>query len=435
MTTTGHPLIDRAPTSWRRATVDEVKSGDRHACVAGPFGSSISSKYFTAEGVPIIRGSNLTVDLERFVARDFAFVSEETAKRFAAQTVRANDLVFTCWGTIGQVGLIPNNGPFDRYVISNKQLKLRVDPDVLDPLFAYYFFASPETVQYVRDRAIGAAVPGINLGILKSLPVLVPPLAIQRRIAAILGAYDDLIEVNRRRVAVLEDMAQGLFEEWFVRFRYPGHQDVHADNGADKSLPPGWKSVPLGTVARNVRTKYEEGGSDVTRLLDLSRIPRRSNLVSEFGDPSELSTSRIIAQTGDVLFAGIRPNLWKVVTAPCDVVTNVSVHVVRSLKEVPQSYLWGALFRDFAVAWASQHANGTKMPTLNWKTLSQFPIILPESSVLSQFDKVVSPPLKAISAFVLANQSLAASRDLLLPRLISGQLSVEAAERELEDAA
>lgn len=119
MRATGHPLIDRAPDGWRVATVDEVKSSERHACVAGPFGSSISSKFFTSSGVPIIRGANLSLDLERFVAREFAFISEETAARFSAQTVYAGDLVFTCWGTIGQVGLIPQDGPFDRYVISN----------------------------------------------------------------------------------------------------------------------------------------------------------------------------------------------------------------------------------------------------------------------------------------------------------------------------
>jgi type I restriction enzyme S subunit len=175
------------PDGWQILTVDDIKAPQKHSCVAGPFGSSVSSKYFVERGVPIIRGSNLTLGMERFISNDFAFISEETAAKFSAQTVVPDDLVFTCWGTVGQVGLIPHDGPYDRYVISNKQLKLRVDRERIDPLFAYYHFASAEMVDYIKGRAIGAAVPGINLGILKALPVVVPPMATQKRILGILG--------------------------------------------------------------------------------------------------------------------------------------------------------------------------------------------------------------------------------------------------------
>lgn len=433
MSLTGNPLIDARPSDWRVAVVDEIKANERHSCVAGPFGSSISSKFFVSDGVPIIRGSNLTTDLGRFVAREFAYISEETASRFSAQTVITDDLVFTCWGTIGQVGLIPSDGPYDRYVISNKQLKLRVDREVLDPLFAFYFFAAPQTVKYIKDRAIGSAVPGINLGILKALPVLLPPLETQRRIASIIGAYDDLIEVNRRRVEVLEDIARGLFEEWFVHLRFPGHEDVAIIETSCGPLPEGWLASTLGEVSNNVRTRYKATEDADLPLLDLARIPRRSSLVADFGHADQLKSSRIVAERDDILFAGIRPNLYKVVPAPTKLVTNTSVHVVRSSGTVPQSYLWACLFRDFAVAWASQHSNGTKMPTINWGVLGRFPLSIPSTGILAQFEATIQPIIDEISLTSETNQTLAASRDLLLPRLISGQLSVETAERQLEE--
>lgn len=134
----GQFLFDQPlPDGWRLVTVDEIKAPEKHSCVAGPFGSSISSKFFVEDGVPVIRGGNLRDDLTPFVAEGFAFVSEEQAQRYKGQHVKGGDLVFTCWGTLGQVGLIPANGPFPEYIISNKQLKLRPNAEVADPRFLF----------------------------------------------------------------------------------------------------------------------------------------------------------------------------------------------------------------------------------------------------------------------------------------------------------
>jgi type I restriction enzyme, S subunit len=247
MHSTIHPLFGTSlPNNWRLVTANDIKSPDKSSCVAGPFGSNISSKYFVETGVPVIRGNNLRDDLTRFVPHGFAFVSEEQAQRYIAQHVRGGDLVFTCWGTIGQVGLIPNDGPFQEYIISNKQLKLRPNPEIADPLYLFYYFASPQMVQHIRNKAVGAAVPGINLGILKGLPIVLPPLPIQKRIASILGGYDDLIEVNRRRIALAEEATRKLFDEWFVRYRFSGRPKLI--DTPDGKIPEGWAVQPFTDV-------------------------------------------------------------------------------------------------------------------------------------------------------------------------------------------
>ena len=140
-----HPLFETPmPVGWRLAKVDDIKADEKSACVAGPFGSNISSKYFIETGVPVIRGGNLTDDLIRFVPSGFAFVSEKQAEKYKAQHVRGGDLVFTCWGTVGQVGLIPLDGPFPEYIISNKQLKLRPNLQTTDPEYLFSYFACPQ---------------------------------------------------------------------------------------------------------------------------------------------------------------------------------------------------------------------------------------------------------------------------------------------------
>ncbi len=156
-------------------------------------------------------------------------------------TFDQRDLAFTCWGTVGQVGLIPSDGPFAQYIISNKQLKLRPNLKRAESRYLFCHFASPEMANYVRSRAIGAAVPGINLGIPKGLPVVLPPLATQRRIADILSAYDDLIENCERRIRVLDEMARALYREWFVLFRYPGHEKSRSSIRSLGRIPKGWQ--------------------------------------------------------------------------------------------------------------------------------------------------------------------------------------------------
>lgn len=239
MTVTAENAVYPVPIGWRLRTAGEIRSSEPNSCVAGPFGSKISSKYFVEDGVPVIRGNNLRDDLTHFVPEGFAFVSEARAQEYRPQHVRGGDLVFTCWGTIGQVGLIPDDGPYPEYIISNKQLKLRVNRDLADPRFCFYYFASPRYVAHVRNRGIGGAVPGINLGILKSLPIALPPLDVQHRIADLLSAYDDLIENNRRRMRLLEEAAQQLYREWFVRFRFPGREHTRITKG----IPEGWRKA------------------------------------------------------------------------------------------------------------------------------------------------------------------------------------------------
>jgi restriction endonuclease S subunit len=185
----------------------------------GPFGSAIGAKHFRDAGVPLIRGSNLSQDVStRLSDDDFVFVSEQKAREFSRSEVRRGDLVFTCWGTIDQVGLLDHRAKHERYIVSNKQMLLTPDSSQADSLFLYYVFASPEIRAEIINQGIGSSVPGFNLGQLRSFELTLPPLPEQRTIASVLGALDDKIELNRRMNATLEAMARALFQNWFVDF-------------------------------------------------------------------------------------------------------------------------------------------------------------------------------------------------------------------------
>src|SRR5438132_2763568 len=155
---------------WVEVSVDEIRGTGANALATGPFGSSISSRFFQSYGVPVIRGNNLSEDVGvRLTHDDLVFLSEEKAAEFVRSIVGRGDLIFTCWGTIGQVGLIDEHSPYERYVISNKQMKLTPDPKRTDSLYLYYLFSGPEISNRIRSWAIGSSVPGFNLGQLRAL--------------------------------------------------------------------------------------------------------------------------------------------------------------------------------------------------------------------------------------------------------------------------
>ncbi len=153
----------------------------------------------------------------RWVSGDFAFVSEEKALSLQSNLARSGDIVFTQRGTLGQVSLVPS-GKFERYLLSQSQMKLTPDNNRADLLFLYYVFSSEEQQDYVRQHAIQTGVPHTNLGILRDTPFLLPTIEEQRAIAYILGTLDDKIELNRRMNETLEAMARALFQSWFVDF-------------------------------------------------------------------------------------------------------------------------------------------------------------------------------------------------------------------------
>jgi type I restriction enzyme S subunit len=438
-------LSDRPiPTGWQSLTVDEIKASEKHSCVAGPFGSSISSKYFVAEGIPVIRGSNLRDDLTPFVPYGFVFVSPEQAKRYKGQHVKAGDLVFTCWGTLGQVGLIPQSGPFKEYIISNKQLKLRPNPDLADSRFLFYYFGSPQMVHHIRSIAIGAAVPGINLGLLKGLRVTLPPLPIQRRIVEILSTYDDLIENNNRRIKILNEIAQIVYREWFVCFRFPGHEKVNLIDSELGPVPEGFAAEPLESVCRKITDGSHWSPKSVDEGLPMASVKD----MHDWG--LNLSSCRKVSQddfdtlirndckplVGDVLIAKdgsyLKHCFW--MQKENDVVILSSIAILRPNERIASSYLSLHLLDPQIKSRMAGYVSGVAVPRIVLKDFRRFNILRPPTTVQLAFSKVVEPMLQLCWCLTEKNAVLRRTRDFLLPKLISDEIPVEAAEETAIEA-
>jgi type I restriction enzyme S subunit len=270
----------------------------------------------------------------------------------------------------------------------------------------------------------GTTQDNLSLDKLLRFDFVVPDVEEQRKIAAILSAYDDLIENNLRRIKILEEMAQNLYREWFVKFRFPGHQHARFTDSPLGRISEGWEVVSLGKLAELRKDKFKEKLHSECPLLDLAKMQQRTLFVGETGSPDELTTSRIIFEEDDILFGSIRPYLHKVALAPCRGVTNVSVLVIRPAEKSLQSFLAVLLSSIDTIRWADQHSTGTKMPVIKWEAFQTMPVLMPSQSAIRAFETSVQPMLQTVKMASSRNQNLRRTRDLLLPKLISGEVDV-----------
>ena len=206
--------VGRIPKSWRIVKVEDIQNPGKYSCVGGPFGSDLTSKDYVPEpGVPVIRGVNLPSDFRRFHERDFVYVTNEKADVLFKSLAWRGDFVFTQRGTLGQVGMIPDDSIFDRFLISQSQMKLSVDRSILDKEFLYQYFLSEYFHRQIKQETIATGLPHINLGILKSFWVPLPSISEQRKIAQILGAIDERMACLLHVVENYKAMKKALMQD------------------------------------------------------------------------------------------------------------------------------------------------------------------------------------------------------------------------------
>ncbi len=408
----------------------EMGGPSKHAFATGPFGSAIASKFFVASGIPVIRGSNLSREVgKRLIRSGFVYVPEEKAEQHTRSIAIRGDLVFTCWGTVGQVGYIDKGCEGERFLISNKQMKMTPDPEQADGLFLYYLLSSPAMVQEVQDRAIGAAVPGFNLGQLRELRVKVPCPPTQRRIAAVLSAFDELIEISERRIELLEDLARSLYREWFVQFRFPGHEEVELVDSELGQIPWGWKVGSVGHVApgptRGIAPKYADDGSWTVinqRCIRHQRVtlaPARRH-EGAVPDAKRLRFGDVLINSTGVGTLGRVAVLYE----ENDKMTADS-HVTIARPGAPEFHPWfGLHLLSRETAFQAMGTGSTGQTELGRTAVGDLPVAIPPRPVLEAFGGVIWPLLRPIPALSRFRDALAETRDLLLPRLVTGRLDI-----------
>jgi type I restriction enzyme S subunit len=288
------------------------------------------------------------------------------------------------------------------------------------------------------DGSTASAVPGVNRNHLHKLPVRLPSLTTQRRIAAVLSALDELIEINERRIELLEDLARSLYREWFVHFRFPGHGDVELVDSELGPIPEGWEVRTIDQIAAAVRGRSyrraelsESGGVLFLNLKCLKRDGgfRQSGLKRYLG--SYKDTQR--AATGDILVAitdmtqerrivaqAFRmPDLGELFAVP-----SLDLTLLKPKREGMRPFLYATLRYSGFSERLRQFANGANVLHLSVDRILEYSLAVPDAKLLQAFTTAITPILDGAEFLEVHNRQLAATRDLLLPRLVTGRLDI-----------
>ena len=183
-------------SKWITSTLEKISLQEKGAIISGPFGSNISSRFFVESGIPVIRGNNLNIGFDKFNDEGFVFVTKEKAEELKCYAYRG-DIIFTAAGTIGQVGIIPENSLFKEYVISNKQIRARIDESKIDKLYVFYWCSSKWIEKMLTQNNKGSTVPLLTLSEVRNIPISYPEnIEEQRKIVKLLECVSNKIETN-----------------------------------------------------------------------------------------------------------------------------------------------------------------------------------------------------------------------------------------------
>ena len=356
-------------------------------------------------------------------------VSEDTYDLWTRRLVpEEGDLILAREAPVGDVIRVPKD---PRVCLGQRTVLIRPDPECVDPRFLHYWLLGPTAQAVMHARAAGATVPHLNVEDIRALDVSVLPvdLDFQRNAGSILGAIDDLIENNRRRIALLERLAQAIYREWFVHFRYPGHEDdelVHSPLGR---IPAGWEVMKLGTV---VETQYGFTDSatqspEGPRFLRVTDINKRSYISwPDVPYCSQGVPDKFLLHEGDVVIARMA-DPGKIGIVERDVSAVFASYLVRLR---PTASWLRAYYLYFAVAGAAYQefvlgaSTGTTRESISAKVMEDGLIVKPTVDILDAFVEAVVPMRRALTALAQEAERLAGIRDLLLPKLVTGAIDV-----------
>ena len=325
--------------------------------------------------------------------------------------------------TIARSGLPLTCASFSRFV--------RVNPNKADPAYVFwvlqYLHSSGHMMQYNTQHT---GVSRFQFTIFaESEPLMCPPLPNQHKIATILCAYDDLIENNTRRIKILEEMAQAIYREWFVHFRFPGHEKAKMIDSQQGRVPEGWLAAKLGDVAEEVRRSVHPSRVDPdTPYFGLEHLPRKSIALSEWGVAGKLQSTKLAFEKGEILFGKIRPYFHKVGVAPVRGICSSDTIVIRPKEPQFFGFVLACVSSEAFVDHAAKTSQGTKMPRANWEVLVKYPLLIPPVPLLLPFNEQMRQSVDLMHNLIFCNRNLRQTRDLLLPRLISGEVDVSELE-------
>jgi type I restriction enzyme, S subunit len=442
-------LLGALPSGWTYATLGEACRRGGGDIQTGPFGSQLHAADYVQNGVPSIMPANIGDN--RVIEDGIARISEADAQRLRRYRVRIGDIIYSRRGDVERRALIRSTE--DGWLCGTGCLRVRLGDRGADPKYAAYYLGHPSVREWTVRHAHGATMANLNTSILSNCPFVLPPPEDQRAIASILGVLDDKIELNRRMNQTLEALARATFKSWFVDFdpvrakaegRKPfGMDDATAalfpDRFGPDGLPELWRVIPVydianyinGAAYKDIHFSSRNTGLPVVKIAEL-----KNGVTNQTRFTEQNLGSKYRIDTGDILFSwsgnpdtSIDVFVWE--KGPAWL--NQHIFAVR-----PNSNAWKIfIFIQLKVlipvfAEIARNKQTTGLGHVTARDMKGFLVCLPTEDVASTFDAVVEPMFDGLLSNLKEIQILTSLRELLLPKLISGEIRVKDAEDSVE---
>jgi len=353
------------------------------------------------------------------------YVTESTFIKWTRRSkLKLNDVILTREAPLGEIGLLRID---DTVFLGQRTMVYRSNSNILAQLFLYYSFLSFPLQSQIRTLGSGSTVEHLRVPHAEKLLIPLPPLPIQKKIAAVLSAYDDLIENNNRRIAILEKMAEELYREWFVRLRFPGHENTKIGKG----IPEGWEVKKIGDLGRVVTGKtpptnnqsFYNGIYPFIKTPDMHEsmfvyktfeslseagfkyqksqiVPKKSICVSCIGSGGVVAITTVTSQTNQQINTVILKNLKHL---------EWTYFAIKSMKETIELFGY----------------TGATMTNLSKGKFEKLKILHPNEDLIFLFHSKIEKIFDEILIYHKQNNVMKSSRDRLLSRLMGGKIDVE----------
>ena len=398
---------------WKEYTLGEIAN-----IQTGPFGSQLHNKDYVEDGTPIVTVEHL--GSKKFTTQNLPCVTSEDRERLKKYSMEEGDVIFSRVGSVDRCSYVDSSE--EGWLFSGRCLRVRPSNRIF-PLFLYYYLCQPTIKRHIRNIAVGATMPSINTQLLSEVPIEIPALQIQERIALILSPLDDKIELNRKINSNLEEQAKALFKSWFIDFEpFKGGKFVDSELG---KIPEGWKVVTIGEVTDNIKEKV--GDRDSIKVL--SPVTSGHLVLSEEYFSKQVFSSSIakyiVVKHNDFAYNPARINIGSIGMNEFEFDGCVSPVYVVFRCQSGYEYFFDLYRRtSYFIEEVKKRAIGGVRQTLSYKDLSLIQLIYPPKKVVDAFNFIYISFIHEIHSNDVSNKKLEAIRDALLPKLMSGEIDV-----------
>lgn len=384
----------------------------------GPFGSNIKVESFVDDGVPVLNGSNL--EGFQLGEKSFRYVTEEKASSLGRANAHRGDIIITHRGTLGQIVYIPQTSKYDRYIISQSQFRIKCNEKVL-PEYLVYYFHTPIGQHKLLSNASQVGVPALARpsSTFQKIEVEIPGLDIQRRVVNIINSLQNKIALNNKINDNLEQQAEALYKAWFIDYLpFAGEKPEEWNNTIIEEL--------TSLVSRGITPKYTEDSDQIVINQKCVRDHRIDLSLARTHTPKKINEKWL--QYGDLLInstgEGTLGRAAQVWFKPEKMTVDSHVTIVRPKSKELMYYIgfWGLVHEKEI---ESLHTGSTGQTELPRERIKAMELVLPDQTTLAIFNAIVQPMTETIINNQIQNNKLAALRDALLPKLMSGEIDVE----------